>query len=64
MPRITCADLISTCEATVEGATGRDVLLGYISHAAREHHHEDIDLDAVLDAITDTRLLLSAGPRS
>jgi predicted small metal-binding protein len=47
-----CADLTATCEVTVEGATGRDVLLGYIAHADREHRHDDITLVAVLDAIS------------
>lgn len=32
MPQISCAALIiSTCEATIEGATGRDALLDYIA---------------------------------
>jgi hypothetical protein len=60
MPQISCADLTSTCEATVEGGTGRDALLGYIAHGNREHRDELIPLDAVIDAISDTRLPLSA----
>ena len=63
MPRILCADLTTTCKVAVEGATGRDVVLGYIAHADREHRHEAIALDAVLDAITDPRPLMRTGPR-
>jgi predicted small metal-binding protein len=64
MPRIICAHLISGCDVTVEGATHRDVLLGYIGHADRAHRQDAILLDAVLDAIADNRLLLSARRRS
>ncbi len=64
MPRIRCADLISTCDTTVQGATHRDVLLGYIGHADRVHRHDAIPLDAVLDAICDERLLLTATAQS
>ncbi len=53
MPRIICADLNTTCDVTVEGATGRDALLGYIAHANREHRHDAIALDAVIEAISD-----------
>lgn len=53
MPRITCADLTGTCDTTLEGPTGRDVLLAYIGHANRQHRDDRIALDAVIAAISD-----------
>jgi hypothetical protein len=61
---ISCADLINTCGTTVQGAAHRDVLLGYIGHTDREHRQDALPLDAVLDAISDKRLTLTAAARS
>ena len=53
MPQIVCADLTGACPTTLEGATGREVLLTYIGHANRQHRQDAILLDAVIKAITD-----------
>ena len=63
MPLIVCADLTGRCDVTVEGATGRDVLLGCIGDADRQHRQDAIPLDAVMDAISGDRLHPSCGSR-
>jgi predicted small metal-binding protein len=64
MPWLRCADLISSCDTTVEGATDRYVLLGYIGHADRAHRQDAIPLNAVLGAISNSCLLLTAAVQS
>ena len=63
MPLIVCADLTGRCDVTVEGATGRDVPLGCIGHADRQHRQDAIPLDAIVDAIVDNRPHPSSGSR-